>query len=78
MCIKDTITVLEDALAELGLSFIPLLKNILLAGFYMVWIIFSLNFLFSLPPVSGAQCSFEKTIVDSAVKGYVKVHVDLI
>lgn len=44
MCIKDMITVLEDTVAELGLSFISLLKNLLLSGLYMMQIIFVLNF----------------------------------
>lgn len=60
MCIKDMITDLEDTLAKLGLSFISWLKNTLLAVLHMMWIIFTLlNVLFSLPPISGAQCSFE-------------------
>lgn len=46
MHIKDMVTDLEDTLAELGLSFISLLKNILLAGLYMMWIIFIIHFLF--------------------------------
>lgn len=62
MHIKDMVTDLEDTLAELGLSFISLLKNILLAGLYMMWIIFIIHFLFSLPLISGAQLGFENPL----------------
>lgn len=62
MRIKDMVTDLEDTLAELGLSFISLLKNVLLVGLYMMWIIFIIHFLFSLPLISGAQLGFENPL----------------